>query len=315
MVFPITVRNKIKAYLNVFKTDFNNKEMAVINVALNSLLLLETVRYVQTKTGGRIIKSLIFSLINGDENDIKSNINIVKETLKIELFRETYFALVKILSNTIPKENLEDALRSIRSDLNINAIVTTISKDQGILLIQSDDVTKLKPEAVNDILRAVFEALKMIFPGCRVKIGVGRQCFKYQDYKLAFEEANNTLFFTGSSKENEEGVFYHHSLRLMHVLLETQNLLPGLVRDILGKLHNYDVERNINLIESIECYLKHDCNIQSAARELFIHPNTLRYRIEKAEKISGLDLTDNDTKLELQLAIKLYKYQGETIFV
>ena len=110
-VFPITVRNKIKAYLNVFKTDFNNKEMAVINVALNSLLLLETVRYVQTKTGGRIIKSLIFSLTNGDENDIKSNINIVKETLKIELFRETYFALVKILSNTIPKENLEDALR------------------------------------------------------------------------------------------------------------------------------------------------------------------------------------------------------------
>ena len=81
----------------------------------------------------------------------------------------------------------------------------------------------------------------------------------------------------------------------------------------MGKLHNYDVEKNINLIESIDCYLKHDCNIQSAARELFIHPNTLRYRIKKAGKISGLDLTDNDTKLELQLAIKLYKYQGETI--
>ena len=115
-----------------------------------------------------------------------------------------------------------------------------------------------------------------------------------------------------SQKKNEEGVFYYHPLRLMEVLLQIQTLLPEFVRNILGKLHNYDVEKNYNLITTLECFLKNDCNIQRAASKLFVHPNTLRYRLKRAEKISGLDLTDNDTKLELQLAIKLYKYQGET---
>jgi len=60
--------------------------------------------------------------------------------------------------------------------------------------------------------------------------------------------------------------------------------------------------------------LEQDCCIQSAARELFIHPSTLRYRLEKTGKITGLDLKDKDTKLEIQLAIKLYRYYGETLF-
>jgi DNA-binding PucR family transcriptional regulator len=185
-----------------------------------------------------------------------------------------------------------------------------------LTFILSAEGGTLEPTVVGESLQVIFEGLKMIFAGCNVKIGVGRQCYKPRDYKIAFNEACQALSFATPKQGNEEGVIFYHSLRLMGVLLNPANeqTLPVFVRLILGKLHDYSVAHNINLIESLECYLKHNCCIQSAARELFIHPNTLRYRLEKAEKVSGLDLTDNDTKLELQLAIKLYKYQGELLW-
>lgn len=313
LVFPVVIKNKIKKYLNIFKKDLNWEQMRIARAAMHSLAVMETCRNAQVDLEDRIMKSLILGLISDKVEDTK--IHGEKPVLGFDLSREAVFAVVQI--KTAPGQwQIEEVLRSIISDLYINASAIAINDEQAVLLIQPAEYGTLESSVVNESLQEIFEALKMIFSGCKVKIGVGRQCFKPRDYKVAFNEACQALSFTGPKQANEEGVVFYHSLRLMGVLLHPVNeqTLPVFVRLILGKLHDYSVAHNINLIESLECFLKHNCCIQSAARELFIHPNTLRYRLEKAEKISGLDLADNDTKLELQLAIKLYRYQGDLLW-
>jgi len=313
LVFPVVIKNKIKKYLNIFKKDLNWEQMRIARAALHSLAVMETCRYAQVELEDRIMKSLVLGLIS--DKDEASKIHGEKQVLGFDLSREAVFAVVQI-KEAPGKWQIEEVLRSIISDLYINASAIAINDEQAVLLVQPSEGYTLESTVVNESLQVIFEGLKMIFSGCKVKIGVGRQCFKPRDYKVAYNEACQALSFTGPKQGSEEGVIYYHSLRLMGVLLHPVNeqTLPVFVRLILGKLHDYSIAHNINLIESLECYLKHNCCIQSAARELFIHPNTLRYRLEKAEKVSGLDLADNDTKLELQLAIKLYRYQGDLLW-
>ena len=57
--------------------------------------------------------------------------------------------------------------------------------------------------------------------------------------------------------------------------------------------------------ETLDVYLKHSGHIKKAAEELFIHQNTLKYRIDKLLDITGLDLSDSETRLNLMLALRM----------
>ncbi|MFS0824512.1 helix-turn-helix domain-containing protein [Bacillus sp. 1P02SD] len=57
--------------------------------------------------------------------------------------------------------------------------------------------------------------------------------------------------------------------------------------------------------ETLEVYLKHNGQIKKAAEELFVHQNTLKYRIEKITDMTGFDLGDSEVRLSLSLALRL----------
>ncbi|TEB05892.1 Purine catabolism regulatory protein [Pelotomaculum schinkii] len=311
-IFPFVIKNKIKGYLHVFIKELDWNQMRLIKAALHSLVFLVTLRHAQVELKDEMRRTLILGLINDKGKD--DIIQWEKGILGLDLSREMVLAVIQI-KNATGQQQIEDVLFSITSDLDLNANVIAVNDEQAVLLVQSTDGRKLESSVVTEYLQVIFEALKITFTQCKVKIGVGRQCFYPRDYRVAFAEACKVISFTGPQPGTEEGVFYYHSLRLMGILPQPGNdqTLSEFVRRIIGKLYEYGVEHNTNLIETLACYLEQDCCIQSAARELFIHPSTLRYRLEKAEKISGLDLKDKDTKLELLLAIKLYRYYGETL--
>ncbi|WP_459929945.1 PucR family transcriptional regulator [Desulfosporosinus burensis] len=313
MVFPIIIKGEITKYLNIFKENLNREQMRIVRVVMHSLVVLEICRQAQVDLEDRYLKNLIFGLIFDDKGQDHNFYE--KENLPgFDLSREAVLTVIQI-NAALGKRQMEGVLRSIISDLSMNASAVAISEEQAVLLIQSSDGSPLETAVITEYLQALFEALKMTFTNCKIKIGVGRQCYNARDYKVALNESFKALSFTDRKLGSEEGVIYYHSLKLMECLMQPGNeqTLSGFVQSIIGNLYAYGVKNNINLIDTLESYLNHNCCIQSAARELFIHPNSLRYRLEKAGKISGLDLTDNDTKLELQLAIKLYRYQGDLL--
>ncbi len=73
----------------------------------------------------------------------------------------------------------------------------------------------------------------------------------------------------------------------------------------IAALIAYDARGTGELRRSLEAYLRHFGDVRSAAAELQVHPNTLRYRVRRAEEIVDIDLDDPAGRLlvELQLAI------------
>jgi GAF domain-containing protein len=79
------------------------------------------------------------------------------------------------------------------------------------------------------------------------------------------------------------------------------------------QLMQYDQRRRAQLVETLERYLDARSSVAASARALYIHPNTVRQRLERIERITGLDLREEDL-LSLELALKLarlHRVRGE----
>ena len=69
-------------------------------------------------------------------------------------------------------------------------------------------------------------------------------------------------------------------------------------------LIEYDERRNAQLLETLERFLASRSSVTASARALYIHPNTVRQRLDRIEQITGLELRDADL-LSLELALKV----------
>jgi sugar diacid utilization regulator len=80
--------------------------------------------------------------------------------------------------------------------------------------------------------------------------------------------------------------------------------------DAVLRLLEYDRKRKAQLVMTLEEYLRNRGSAATTARNLYIHPNTLRQRLDRIAKITGLEL-DGEDLLSLELAIKVVRLRGE----
>ena len=77
----------------------------------------------------------------------------------------------------------------------------------------------------------------------------------------------------------------------------------------VAELLDYDGRRGSALVPTLERYLSSGRNVAVTARELIVHPNTLRQRLDRIEALTELSLADEDL-LSLELALKLARLRG-----
>lgn len=75
-------------------------------------------------------------------------------------------------------------------------------------------------------------------------------------------------------------------------------------RQSVEELIDYDRHRGARLVETLEQFLADRGGVTASARALYVHPNTVRQRLERIERVAGLDLGNEDL-LSLELALKL----------
>ena len=74
-------------------------------------------------------------------------------------------------------------------------------------------------------------------------------------------------------------------------------------RELLLPLVNYDRERGSGLVRTLSVYFETGSNASETADRLFLHRNSLLYRLERIQTLTGLDLKDRDSGLILQLGL------------
>jgi len=81
----------------------------------------------------------------------------------------------------------------------------------------------------------------------------------------------------------------------------------GYVEEWLGTLQRSDDSRGSDLVQTLAQYLDHGGNYDSTAESLAIHRSTLRYRLNSIRQVTGFDLADPDTRLNLHVATRAWR--------
>jgi purine catabolism regulator len=87
-------------------------------------------------------------------------------------------------------------------------------------------------------------------------------------------------------------------------LTSTQIPVQEIAQAMLEPLLSYDDRHNSELVQTLRVYLASDRNVGSSAEQLFVHRNTLRYRLRQVEELLGPDIWTTRRVTNLWLALE-----------
>jgi sugar diacid utilization regulator len=156
--------------------------------------------------------------------------------------------------------------------------------------------------------RALHTALSRELGSPAAAVGVGGRCDSPHDVPRSYQEALRALEVRQGS-HSAYGITFFDDLGLYRILRtgKDQREVEQFVREWLGPLLDYDALHRTVLVETLTAYFDRGGNYSATAAVLVIHRSTLRYRLQRIREISGSDLTDVDSRLNLQVATRIWK--------
>lgn len=121
---------------------------------------------------------------------------------------------------------------------------------------------------------------------CECTISYSRTINDKCELKQAYEEAREALVL-GRKFSLKECVLDYNKLLFEKIVY---NIEPSLKREFLDKFKEKFSQFDLEMINTIEEFIKTGLNISESARKLYIHRNTLIYRLDKIKKETGFDI-------------------------
>jgi sugar diacid utilization regulator len=116
----------------------------------------------------------------------------------------------------------------------------------------------------------------------------------------------------GEQSRSPDGVSDYMQLGIYRLLGtgDTTREVETFVQQWLGPLLDYDARRNTDLVRSLATYLDCGGNYDQTAQALMIHRSTLRYRLQRIRDLTERDLSDVDTRFNMQVATRAWRILG-----
>ncbi len=166
------------------------------------------------------------------------------------------------------------------------------------------------PPAGEADLEAVVEGLRVELARAlglnRLAAGVGGVYAGPSGLARSFREAVQSLQMVEALLGGARTLAYQRLdvYRLLYPLRESE-VLEEFYDQVLGPLERYDREHRAELIPTLEAFFACDGNLQRTAERLFLHRNSLAYRLRRIQEITGMDLRRWEDCFRLQLALKI----------
>lgn len=164
--------------------------------------------------------------------------------------------------------------------------------------------------AVQRLAERICAAVPEMVGELSVSVAIGGFYGEIAELRYSFHEATAALAVRKYLSQPAQILWYDDVA--LHVLLKrfsNQNEVSRWMDGLLGRLIAYDANNGTELVRSLEAYFDANQNSQQAARDLFVHPKTLKYRLRRIAEILSLDPFAGDRQLAFYLAVKLHRLQ------
>ena len=264
--------------------------------AILSASLTHIVSYYNEKNSKiSFIKNLIFNSI------LPGEINYKIRTLKINDVCKRVCFIVHSESD-FDGGILVDALREMFPDATRDFIVDI--GDSNVVLIK-DVESDYSSHSLSKLANAIVCVLssKALL---KVSVGVGTVAKKISELPSSFSCAQVALEVR-KVFENDKNVAMYSNLGIARLIYQLPvTLCKAYLDEIFTKCSIDDIDRD--LMFTINRFFENSLNISETSRHLFVHRNTLVYRIDKIKKITGLDLRNFEDAIVFKVALMVNKY-------
>jgi purine catabolism regulator len=323
LIAPILAAGQVLGYISILDHPPHNEELAFMAIEQAALVLALSVAKERevSEVEGRVRGEFLEDLLHGTYGDEAAAQRRARH-LGYPLHGTHVVMLVDIddfrgfnRARQIP----EDAIQALKREfLRRVAGVVRISYARALVQGRSDQVVALLPlgsEAGDYQVRAhaiglqIQQAIAEWKPGFTVSVGFSGPTEAPTGVAGALREVTSVMESLARFKRWSQVVAVPE-LGLTGLLAAvTDERLVDYSRRHLGPLIEHDSSRKGNLVATLRAYLETG-EQQQAAQRLRVHPNTLRYRLDRIREISGVNLEDPETRLNLAVALRVQALLG-----
>ncbi len=176
--------------------------------------------------------------------------------------------------------------------------------------ISTSKLAESRTDLIHD-LQTICERIRVENDPYTVSMGISPAVYDLGDFRLAYECARQSLEI-GSPLQKKDTcrITHYEDLGLFRIVSIAESLtsLERFCYDAIGPLLVYDRENDTELASTLRTFLEQNQNSTKTAKLLYIHYNTLRYRLERIKAILGDVLENPQQRLEIELALQLYPF-------
>lgn len=218
--------------------------------------------------------------------------------IEVSMPRAVFVVETRIEKDGIVTEYLKGMFSSHSGDY-----ITAVD-ESSIILIKS-----LKASDSNETLMEIAETIVAMMNTeamLNVKVSFGTVVQELKDVSKSYKEAKMALD-VGKIFYAEKDVIAYSTLGIGRLIYQLPiNLCKIFIEEIFGDNVPYDLDEET--LTTINKFFENNLNVSETSRQLFVHRNTLVYRIEKILKTTGLDLRNFDDALTFKIALMVVNY-------
>lgn len=221
--------------------------------------------------------------------ELHFNTDVSRVALLIRVVSVNDVSAYDVVQNLFPDKQKDFVFSISESDI---VLVKEIKAGVG-----SKDIEKLARSIV-DTLSSEFYT--------RAVVGIGTTVVGIKDLARSFKEAQVALE-VGKVFDTEEVIVSYDNLGIARLIYQLPTTLCETFLNEVFKQGSIDSLDHETLF-TIRKFFENNLNVSETSRKLFVHRNTLVYRLEKIKKLTGLDLREFDHAIIFKIALMVKKY-------
>ncbi len=282
---------KIEYVIMVEGDDKTASDIAgILSVSLGNIKTLYDEKYDKSS----FIKNIIL------DNILPSDIYIKAKELHFtnDVSRAVFFVRFSDKTEIMPYDILQNMFPEKNKDFVINVGETDIVVVKEVKA--NCDIKELEKVA-NSIVDTISSDFYI-----KVTIGIGSVAENIRDLARSFKEAQVAIE-VGKVFDTEKNIVNYESLGIGRLIYQLPTTLCEMfLQEVFkkGSLESLDRET----LMTIQSFFENNLNVSETSRKLFVHRNTLVYRLEKIKKLTGLDLREFEHAITFKVALMVKRY-------
>jgi len=266
------------------------KYSSILAVSLGNIKQFHDEKYDK----GNFIKNVMLdNILPGD---------IYLKARELHFNNDTARAVLLVRISEVGEVPCYDIIQNLFRDKTKDFVVNISEHDIAIVKevrpnIESKDLENLAHSVADALSAEVFS---------RTSVGIGTAVTGIKELARSFKEAQIALE-VGKVFDTEKSIISYENLGIARLIYQLPTTLCEMfLREVFkrGSIDTLDYET----LFTIQRFFENNLNVSETSRKLFVHRNTLVYRLEKIRKLTGLDLREFDDAIVFKVALMVKKY-------